>query len=146
VRDQEAAVRAPGVHTESAFAAHPRQVGAVQELEHETEALFELCFPLFEDRRRRCDDDRLRLLAQEQLAGDEPGLDGLAEAGIVGDEEVDPREPQRLAERLHLVGVDFDPGAEGGLEEIRVGGRDAVPAQRVEECRELAGRVEALGG
>ena len=56
-------MRAPGIHAEPAFAAHLRQVGTVEELEHEAEALFELSFPLFEDRGRRRDDDRLRLLA-----------------------------------------------------------------------------------
>ena len=75
-----------------------------------------------------------------------PGLDGLAEAGVVGDEEVDARQTERLAQRLHLVGVDLDAGAERRLEEVRIGGRDAVPAQRVEEGRELARSVEALGG
>ena len=146
VRDQEAAVRAPRVDAEAALAAHPRQVGAVEDLEHEAEALLELGLPLLEDRGRRRDDDGLGLLAQQQLARDEPGLDGLAEAGVVGDEEVDARQPERLAQRLHLVGVDLDAGAERRLEEVRVGGRDAVPAQRVQEGGELARRVEALGG
>ena len=93
-------------------------------------------------RRRRC----LRLLAQQQLAGDQPGLDRLAEADVVGDEEVDAREPQRLAQRLDLVGVDLDAGAERRLEEARVGRGDAVPAERVQVGRELARVVEALGG
>ena len=145
VRDEEAAVRAPRVHAEAALAAHPRQVGAVEDLEHEAEALLELGLPLLEHRRRRRDDDRLGLLAQEQLARDQAGLDRLAEAGVVGDEEVDARQAQRLAQRLHLVGVDLDAGAERRLEEVRVGGRDAVPAQRVEEGGELARGVEALG-
>ena len=60
VRDQEAAVRAPRVHAEAALAPHPRQVGAVEDLEDEAEALLELALPLLEDRRRRRDDDRLR--------------------------------------------------------------------------------------
>ena len=119
-------------------------VVAVEDLEDEAEALLELGLPLLEHRRRRRDDDRLRLLAQQQLARDQAGLDRLAEAGVVGDEEVDAREPQRLAQRLHLVGVDLDAGAERRLEEVRVGGGDAVPAQRVEEGGELARVVEAL--
>ena len=81
----------------------------------------------------------------EQLARDEARLDGLAESGVVGNEEVDPRKPERLAQRLHLIGVDLDPGAEGRLEQARVGGRDTVPPERVKEGRELAGSVEAAG-
>ena len=73
------------------------------------------------------------------------GLDGLAEAGVVGDEEMDAGHPERLAERLHLVGVDLDAGAERRLEEVRIGGGDAVPAKGVEERTEIAGRVEAPG-
>ena len=53
---------------------------------------------------------------------------------------------QRLAQRLQLVGVDLDAGAERRLEEVRVGGRDAVPAERVEVGGEQARGVEALGG
>jgi hypothetical protein len=121
-------VRAPRVHAEPALAAHPRQVGAVQDLEHEAEALFELRFPLFEDRGRRSDNDGLGFLAQEQLARDQARLDRLAESRVVGDEQVDARKTERFAQRLHLVGVDLDPGPERCLEQVRVGGRDAVPA------------------
>ena len=139
-------MRAPRIHAEAALAPHPRQVGAVEDLEHEAEAVLELALPLLEHRGRRGDHDGLRLLAQEQLAGDQAGLDRLAEASVVGNEEVHAREPERLAQRLHLVGVDLDAGAERRLEEVRVGGRDAVPAQGVQEGGELARRVEALGG
>ena len=65
---------------------------------------------------------------------------------FVGDEEVDARQPQRLAQRFHLVSVDADSGPERRLEKARVGRGDAVPAQRVKEGRELPRRVEALGG
>ena len=78
--------------------------------------------------------------------GDEARLDGLAKPGVVGDEKVDARQPEGLAQRLHLVGVNADSGPERRLEEARVGRGDAVPAQRVKEGRELPRRVEALGG
>ena len=39
---------------------------------------------------------QLDLLAEEQLLQDEAGLDGLAEAHVVGDEEVHARQLQRL--------------------------------------------------
>src|SRR6266852_5720762 len=106
---------APGVDAEAALPPHACEVGAVQDLENEAEALLELGLPLLEDRRRCGDDDELRLLAKQELAGDEAGLDGLAEAGVVRDEEVDARESERLAQWLHLVGVDFDPSPERRL-------------------------------
>ena len=121
--------------------ADARYVGAIENLEHETEALLQLGLPLLDHGRRRGNDDRLRLLPQEQLPRDQPRLDRLAQPRVVGDEEVDARESERLAERLHLVGVDLDPSAEGRLEEVRVGGRDAIPPERVKERRELVGWV-----
>ena len=143
VRHEEPAVGHPRVHAEAALAPHPRQVGAVENLEDQPETVLQLALPLLEHRRRRRHDDGLRLPAQQQLAGDQPRLDGLAEPGVVGDEQVDPRQPQRLAQRLHLVGVDPDAGAERRLEEVGVGGRHAVPPQRVQERREPARVVEA---
>ena len=136
-------MRHPRVDAEAALATHARQVGAVENLEDQPEAVLQLALPLLEHRRRGRDDDGLRLAAQQQLAGDQPRLDGLPEPGVVGDEQVDPRQPQRLAQRLHLVGVDADAGAERRLEQVRVGGRHAVPAQRVQERREPARVVEA---
>ena len=143
VRHEEPAVRHPRIDAEAALPAHARQVGAVEDLEDEAEAVLQLPLPLLQDRRRRSDDDGLRLAPQQQLARDETRLDGLAEPGVVGDEQVDPRQPQRLTERLHLVRVDADPGPKRRLEQIRVGCRHAVPAQRVQECREPARVVEA---
>ena len=110
VRDQEPAVRAPRVDAEAPVAADLSQVGTVQDHEQETEALLHLPLPLFQHGRGGGDDHGTCFLAQQQLAGDEAGLDGLAEAGVVGDEQVHPREAKRLAQRLHLVGIDLDAG------------------------------------
>ena len=146
VGDEEAAVGAPGVDAEAALPAQCRHVASVENHEHEPETILQLALPLFEHRRGYGGDDDLRLAAQEQLAGDQAGLDGLAEAGVVGDEEIDARQPQGLAQRLHLVGVDRDAGAERGLKQVGVGRGGAVPAQGVEEGGEVAGRVEPPGG
>ena len=145
VRDQKPAVRAPRVDAEAPVPAHLRQVGTVQDHEQETETLLHLPLPLLQHGGGGGDDHGAYLLAQQQLAGDEAGLDGLAEAGVVGDEQVHPREAKRLAQRLHLVGVDLDAGPERRLKEVRIGGRDAVPAQSVQERAEVARRVETPG-
>ena len=89
VRHEEPAVGHPRIHAEAALPAHARKVGPVENLEHQTEAILQLSLPLLQNRRGRRYDDRLRLPAQQQLAGDESGLDGLAEPGVVGDEQVD---------------------------------------------------------
>ena len=143
VRHEKAAVGAPRVDAEASLLADPREPGAVEDDEEEAEAFLHLGLPLLQDGRGRGDDDRPGLLAKEQFAGDEAGFDGLAEAGVVGDEEVDARQAERLAQRLHLVGVDPDAGAKRRLEEVRIGSGHAVPAQRMQEGAEVAGRVEA---
>jgi hypothetical protein len=56
-----------------------------------------LVLPLHDHRRRCRDHDQIDAPAQEKLARDQDGLDGLAEADIVGDQKIDPRQPQRLA-------------------------------------------------
>ena len=134
-----------GLTPKPPVAAHLRQVGAVQDHEQETEALLHLPLPLLQHGGGGGDDHGAYFLAQQQLAGDKSSLDGLAEAGVVGDEQVHARQAQRLAQRLHLVGVDLDAGTEGRLEQVRIGGRDAIPAQRVQERAEVARRVEAPG-
>ena len=143
VRHEEAAVGAPRVDAEAPLLADLGEPGAVEDHEEEAEAFLHLGLPLLQDGRGRGDHDRPRLLAKEELARDEARFDGLAEARVVGDEEVDPGHPERLPQRLHLVGVDPDAGPKRGLEEARVGGGDAAPAQGVQEGAEVAGRVEA---
>ena len=139
-------MRAPGVDAEAALAADPRHVVLVEDLEGQAEAALQFVLPLEEHRRRAGDDDFADLLAEEQLAGDQPGLDGLAQADVVGDEQVDPRQQQGLAQRLKLVGVEPDAGAERRLEQPGVGGRDAVPPEGVQVGGEhvAAGRSPAV--
>ena len=87
----------PRVDPEPAFPAHAREIRPVENLEDKAEAILQLPLPLLQHRGRRRDDDGVRLPAKEQLPGDEARLDGLAEPGVVGDEEVDPWKPERLA-------------------------------------------------
>src|SRR5690606_11485935 len=72
------------------------------------------------------------LLAELQFAGDQTRLDRFAQANVMSDEQVDPRQQQRFAQRFELISVQPDAGAKWRLEQLRVSGRDAVPLQRVE--------------
>ncbi len=146
VGDEEAVVRRPGVDAEAPLLADAVDVGAVEDLEDQAESALHLLPPLQEHRGRAADDDVGDLAPQEQLAGDQPGLDRLAEADAVGDEEVDPRHAQGHPERFELVVLDADAGPERGLEEVRPRGRDPVPAQGVVVRREAVGRVEIAPG
>ena len=72
----------------------------------------------------------------------EAGLDRLAEADVVGDEQIHPGQAQGLSERLELVGVDANAGPERRLEQVRIGRGDAVPLERVQVGREELRRIE----
>jgi len=104
-----------------------RLVSIVLPVYNEAETLVELGLPLLQDRRRRRDHDGLGLLAKKKLACNEAGLDRLSKAGVIGNEEIDARQAKRLAQRLHLVGINLYSGPEGRLKEVRIGGRNAVP-------------------
>ena len=121
-------------------------VVAVEHHERQAEALSSSSFHCRTHRRRRGNDDAADPLAHQQLADDQARLDRLAEADVVGDEQVDARQQQRLAQRLELVGVDPDAGAVRRLEQLRVGGGDGVPAQGVEVGRKGPRLVEPVLG
>ena len=82
-------------------------------------------------------------MPDDEFQGRHPGLDGLAEANVVGDEQVDPWHLDGPHHRVKLVVLDVDAGAEGGLDVLHVGGGGGTPAHGVEEGVELVGRVEA---
>jgi hypothetical protein len=74
----------------------------------EVEARLELGHPLLDEVRRAQHDEPLDVAAVEQLAGDERGLDGLADADVVGDEQAHRVELQRHEQRHELVGARLD--------------------------------------
>lgn len=145
VRDQEPRVGRPGVNPVSALPSDPSYVVPVQNLEYKAEASLHLLAPLQQHRRRCGDDDLADLAAEEQLAGNEPGLDCLADADVIGDKEVHPRQQQRLPQGFELVGVESNTRPEGRLEQPRIGRGNRIPPQRVDVGREVLGAIEAFG-
>ena len=81
---------------------------------------------------------RLALALGEQLGGDQAGLDGLADADVVGDQQPDGVLPQRHQQRHELVGagLDGDAGRASGTGRRWSGTRSAA--------RRAAGRRAAL--
>jgi hypothetical protein len=146
VGDDEAVVGGPRVDREAALLAAAGHEGAVIDLEAKPETALHLVAPLEAQRGRADDEHEFDLLAQGQLLEDEAGFDGLAQAHVVGDEQVRPGEVERSLEWCELVADELDAGAERGLEEAGVGGRDRVPAQGVQVGGKGARRIEpALG-
>ena len=94
----------------------PRDIGAGHvNTEGKTELALQLVLPLHRHGSRSGNDDVVNAPAQQKLARDEPGFDRLAETDVVSDQEVDPRQPQGLAQRQQLVGIEPDTGAERRL-------------------------------
>ena len=135
----------PRVHGPAALLADAFHRLPIECLEEQAEPSLELLAPLRHHRWRTDHDDVLHASAEEQFAGDEAGLDRLAEADVVGDEEVDAWEQEGLAERLKLVGIEPDAGTEGRLKEPRIGGSDTVPAKRADEGAEKPRVIKPLG-
>ena len=92
---------------------------AVDDHEVEAELLAHLVLPLQRQARRADDDHRAGPVPQQQLLDDQPGLDGLAEADVVGQQQVRPRGLQGPAQRLELVGLDVRAAAERRLVGVR---------------------------
>ena len=76
---------------------------------------------------------------------DQAGLDRLAEAHVVGEQQVRPRRLQGAAQRLELVGLDVRAAAERRLERVPVRRRDRAPAHGVDERGKRVRVVEAVG-
>ncbi len=125
-------MRAPGIDAETALAPHSLHVILVEDLENEAEAVFHLILPLKQHGRRAGNDDFPGLFPEQQLTGDQPGLDGLPQAHVVGDEEVYPRQQEGLLKGLKLVGVELNSGPKRRLKQAGVGRRHAVPSKCIQ--------------
>ena len=141
VRDDEARAGGPWIDGKAAQAPQLADALAIDDVEGEAELALKLVLPLHRHGGRRGDDDEIDAPAQQQLARDEAGLDRLAEADVVGDQEVDARKPQRLAQRQELVGVKPDAGTERRLQQVAVGGGRRAPADRAHIRGENLGTI-----
>ncbi len=118
---------------------------AVHDAEVEAELVPHLLLPLDLERRRADDQDLPGPVADDEFQGDHPRLDGLAQAHVVGDQQVDPWHLDRPHHRVKLVVLDVDAGAERRLDVPHIGRGGSPPADGIEEGVELVGRVEAGG-
>ena len=116
---------------------------AVHDAEVEAELVPHLVPPLDLERGRADDQDPPGPVADDQFEGDHPRFDGLAQAHVVGDQQVDPRHLDRPDHRVKLVVLDVDARAERGLDVPHIGRGRRPPADGIEEGVELVGRVEA---
>ena len=84
-------------------------------------------------------------MAQEELLDDQTGLDRLAQADVVRQEEIRAWRLQGTAQRLELVGLQARPGAEGRLVLPRIRRGDCTPADGIDERTDRVRVVEGGG-
>ena len=141
-RHDDPGMRPERVDGHAPLAPKPPDVIGVDHLEAQPELLAHLGLPFAAQAGRADDQDLLHLVAQHQLLGDQTGLDGLAQADVVGDEHRHPGHGEGLDQGQELVVLDVDPGPEGGLEGRGVGRGHRAPAHRVEKGGERLGVVQ----
>ena len=95
------------------------QVARIDDAEFEAELLLHLVLPLQLQRGGAHDQNGPCSMAEQQLLSDEASLDGLAEADVIGDEQVDPWHLQGTHDRVELVVLDRDAAPERRLEGLR---------------------------
>ncbi len=118
---------------------------AGQDVEAEAELLGHFVLPLLDQAARRDDQAALQVAADQQLLDEQPGHDGLAGAGIVGEQEAQRLTRQHLAiDRGDLVRQRLDlRGADGEIGVEQIGQADAVRLGR--QPQQAAVGVESIG-
>ena len=128
-------------------------VRGVDDLERLAEEAQQLVLPLDGQRRRNEDQAALDGLAELELLDEEAGHDRLARAGVVGEQEAQPRLRQHLAvDRFDLVRQGADAGeadrelAVVGMSEADTGGLDQEPQPFRVRGRGGRGLLRVLSG
>ena len=101
----------------------------------EVELGLELAGPLLDEMGRAQDREAVGLAAVDQLAQDEPGLDRLADADVVGDQQPHDRKAQRHQQRHELIGAGLEAQPRRRAE--RPG---AAPQRKAQRLGQAAGR------
>ena len=95
---------------------------AVDDPEVKPELVAHLVAPLNLERGRADDEDASSTVADDQLEGDQARLDRLAEANVVGDQQIDARHLDGTEDGVELVVFNIDARAKRRLDVPDVGG------------------------
>ena len=140
--DERVLVEKPDAGRQRAFDA----VGAGGRERHgpQMEPVFQLRLPLVHQVRRAQDRAASDFAAIQQLADDESGLDGFADAHVIRDEQADHRQPQCHEQRHELIGAGLDGDVAeraewpGPVAEFQM---DGIPQQSGRLVAAVAGRI-----
>src|SRR6202040_3032905 len=135
--------RGPRIGVQPSLSPQSFDLVRVDDAELETELLGHLDAPFLLQGGRAQHEDGAGPMAQEHLLDDEPGFDRLAEADVVGDQQVRARPVDRADEGIELGGPDADATTEGRLEVATVRVGRSAPPNRIQEGIELRRVVQA---
>jgi hypothetical protein len=89
VGNQKTRMSSLGIDAETSFAANLGNEVFVEDFEVEAKALLEFFLPLEQHRRRAGYNDFAHLLAHQQLSRNQARLNGLAQANVIGNKQID---------------------------------------------------------
>jgi hypothetical protein len=121
------------VGVDAAISAQLLDVGGVDNPEIEAKLFQHLDAPLLLQRCGADDQDSAGTVPQQHLLDDETGLDGLAQADVVGDEQIDAGHVDGAYQRVELEVLDADTAAERRLQKSSVGIGGCTPTDRIKE-------------
>ena len=127
----------PRVHMQATRAAQALHELGIDNAELQAELIAHLVAPLNLDRRWADHQGAADTMTQHQFLDDQARFDGLAQAHVVGDEQVDARHADGASQWIELVVLDVDAAAKGRLQGRYIGLRNRALANGVQE------RVEA---
>ena len=104
----------PRVGIETEAAAQLGGLRAVHDVEVEAELFVHFLLPLLSERGGREDENALDAPLEDQFGKDKAGLDGFAQADVIGEEQAHTRHAHGLEEGDHLVVFNLDGTMEGG--------------------------------
>ena len=149
VGDDESRAHLPRIGSEPALAAKVGEVVPVDDRERQPEFGLQLVLPLPHHAGRGRHDDEVDPPAQQQFAQDKARFDRFAQPDIIGDQQIDPGKPQRLAQREKLVGIQANARAERRLEQVPVCRGRGIPLDGAqvgrEDLRVLGGALQQAG-
>ena len=134
------------VDPDPALSSQSVDVVGIDDLEAEAELLTHLPLPLQAEARRADHEDPPGLVAEHELLHDETRLDGLAQANVIGDQQVHAGHPQSPHQRQKLVVLDIDACPERRLERARIRRGNGSPPHGIEESGEYLRLVHAFSG
>jgi hypothetical protein len=135
----------PGIDVDASGTTQLFHERAIDDTEIETKLIPHLLVPLYLQRGRADDEHLSGPVPDQQFQGDHAGLNGLPQADIIGDQQVDPWHLQCPDYGIKLIVLNVNPSAERGMQGADVGCGRGSPAYRVEKGVQLVRRIKARG-